>query len=324
MDTSSQNQPQIQQTIVVVGKQKSVGVAFLLAFLFGPLGLLYASVTGGIVMFLLGIVIGIFTLGLGLILIWIGSIIWAVIAAGNANKKMTTGTGLHINTNFSGQQPTQPNQSIQQASQPIEQRQLNPVIEKKQEQIIEPAKMDTTTPISAQPSFDLGQWFDKNKKSVIVAGGGVLALLLLVVAVRFVFSVDFNNSKKDTPSENTYVASQTVSTNETSSATAEITNFTNINDFFAAYKRAVGEKDINKVAEFVEFPFDQQMNMMTKSEFITNYQLSNDEIRIINETSAPKKYDSDLGYGINNEAFAITFKKNKDGYWKWVSIYYGE
>jgi hypothetical protein len=33
MDTPNQNQPQIQQTVVVIGKQKSVGVAFLLAFL---------------------------------------------------------------------------------------------------------------------------------------------------------------------------------------------------------------------------------------------------------------------------------------------------
>jgi hypothetical protein len=37
-----------QNTIIIVGKQKSVGTAFLLAFLFGPLGLLYASVLGGL------------------------------------------------------------------------------------------------------------------------------------------------------------------------------------------------------------------------------------------------------------------------------------
>src|ERR1700690_4097288 len=117
MDTLNQNQPQnappqIQQTVVIVGKQKSVGVAFLLAFLFGPLGLLYASVVGGVVMFLIGILIAIVTFGFGIIFVWIGCIIWAVVAAGNANKKMITGAGLNINTNFSGQQPSQPTQPI--------------------------------------------------------------------------------------------------------------------------------------------------------------------------------------------------------------------
>ncbi len=119
MDTSNQNQPQnvppqYQQTVVIVGKQKSVGVAFLLAFLFGPLGLLYASVTGGIVMFLVGILIAIVTFGFGIIFVWIGCIIWAVVAAGNANKKMISGAGLNINTNFGGQQPSPPTQPIQQ------------------------------------------------------------------------------------------------------------------------------------------------------------------------------------------------------------------
>ncbi len=72
-------------------KQKSVGVAFLLAFLFGPLGLLYASVVGGIVMFIFGILIAIVTLGFGLIIVWIGCIVWAIIAANNVNKSMVSG-----------------------------------------------------------------------------------------------------------------------------------------------------------------------------------------------------------------------------------------
>jgi len=47
---STNGQNSNQQTVVVVSDGKSVGVAFLLAFLFGPLGLLYASTTGAIVM----------------------------------------------------------------------------------------------------------------------------------------------------------------------------------------------------------------------------------------------------------------------------------
>jgi len=78
-------QPQFNQTIVL-GKQKSAGVAFLLTFLFGPLGLLYASVTGGIIMMLLGGIVGFLTLGLGLIPIWIICIIWAMISVNNSNN----------------------------------------------------------------------------------------------------------------------------------------------------------------------------------------------------------------------------------------------
>lgn len=81
------NPPQ-STTVIVVGKNKSVGVAFLLAFLFGPLGLLYASILGGIVMFLGGIILFFLIPIVGGILAWIGCIIWAVIAANQENAKM--------------------------------------------------------------------------------------------------------------------------------------------------------------------------------------------------------------------------------------------
>jgi len=74
-------------TVVVIGKSKSVGVAFLLSFLFGPLGLLYASVVGGIVMFFVGVIAFFILPVVGGILAWIGCIIWAVVAASNANNQ---------------------------------------------------------------------------------------------------------------------------------------------------------------------------------------------------------------------------------------------
>lgn len=77
-------------TIVVVNKSKSVGTAFILAFLFGPLGLLYASVGGGIVMFILSLLSFLVLPIVGLFLVWIGCIIWAVIAAQNANRNAGT------------------------------------------------------------------------------------------------------------------------------------------------------------------------------------------------------------------------------------------
>jgi hypothetical protein len=87
MEQQTQNATQ-QQTIIVIGKPKSVAVAILLTLFFGPLGLLYASVAGGIVLIILGVIIGIVTFGFGLIVVWIASIIWAVIAANNTNKKL--------------------------------------------------------------------------------------------------------------------------------------------------------------------------------------------------------------------------------------------
>ena len=83
----------VQQNIFVMGKAKSVGVAFILSFLFGPLGLLYASVIGGIVMFLINLLF-VFTFMWPLLIVsWIICIIWACIAADQANKNMVNAAG---------------------------------------------------------------------------------------------------------------------------------------------------------------------------------------------------------------------------------------
>ena len=74
------------QTRVVYVSKKSTGVAFLLTFLFGPLGLLYVSPVGGIILFIVG-VLSFFVLPIiGGIIIWIISIIWAVTAASNSGR----------------------------------------------------------------------------------------------------------------------------------------------------------------------------------------------------------------------------------------------
>jgi hypothetical protein len=105
-DMNHNNRPQdnapiaMQQNVIVMGKAKSVGVAFLLAFFFGPLGLLYASVTGGIVMFVLAIPIGIFTAGIGFFFINPICSIWAVIAANQANASLQNRAAGLINNNF--------------------------------------------------------------------------------------------------------------------------------------------------------------------------------------------------------------------------------
>ena len=76
----------IQNKVVIIGNQKSAGVAFILTFLFGPLGLFYASVTGGFVMLLVSFV-GILFFPL-LFLAWIGSIIWSVVVVSNQNSAL--------------------------------------------------------------------------------------------------------------------------------------------------------------------------------------------------------------------------------------------
>ena len=61
-------------------------MAIVLAFFFGPLGLLYASVKGAVIMFIISLVLAVLTLGVGLfIIIPMSNIICAVIAAVSVN-----------------------------------------------------------------------------------------------------------------------------------------------------------------------------------------------------------------------------------------------
>ena len=159
-----------QQTVIIVGQRKSVGIAFLLAFLFGPLGLFYASVVGGIVMFFLGILIAIVTFGFGLIFVWLACIIWAIIAANNANKKMAGGAGININTNF-GNPPTQ---------QPPIAQTINPQPQVQQQYL---------QPQAQQPKADIGEvasksinafafWVSNNKKALFIGAGSLLGFAI--------------------------------------------------------------------------------------------------------------------------------------------------
>jgi hypothetical protein len=75
------------QPIVVVST-KSPGIAILLTILFGPIGMFYSTITGAIVMLLLSIVLGILTLGLGLLITWPICILWAALAASSYNRKI--------------------------------------------------------------------------------------------------------------------------------------------------------------------------------------------------------------------------------------------
>jgi hypothetical protein len=86
--------------IVVMAPRKSVGVAFVLTWFFGPLGMLYSTVSGALIMLGVSVVgsifIGAVTFGLGLVvlwpLIWVASIIWGCVAAANQRGPSVTTT----------------------------------------------------------------------------------------------------------------------------------------------------------------------------------------------------------------------------------------
>jgi len=95
---------------IVVKPTKSVGIAILLSLLFGPIGLFYATVTGGIVMTLLPVIAfillslsaallntNLFLASFSVILIfggtyWIIAIVWAVLSVRKYNANLVAGS----------------------------------------------------------------------------------------------------------------------------------------------------------------------------------------------------------------------------------------
>jgi len=83
---STENTPRPTTTIVI--NQKSMGVALLLAFLFGPLGMLYSTITGAVIMFIISVPVVLFTAGFGLLLTIPIGMIWSVSAINSSNRKL--------------------------------------------------------------------------------------------------------------------------------------------------------------------------------------------------------------------------------------------
>ena len=67
---------------------KSVAIALVFTVLLGPLGLLYASMRGGIVMLLVGLVVISSKLLFPIILLWVICCIWAVKSVENYNQRI--------------------------------------------------------------------------------------------------------------------------------------------------------------------------------------------------------------------------------------------
>lgn len=74
--------------IIVTRPTKSVGIGLLLTFLFGPIGMLYATVWGGLLMMVVNLVVGIATFGIGLVITWPIQLIWVALSIRSYNKKL--------------------------------------------------------------------------------------------------------------------------------------------------------------------------------------------------------------------------------------------
>ena len=85
------DESQVPRPVVVVTSPKSVGIAILLTVLFGPLGMLYSTIPGAIVMAILSVIIAVVTVGLGLLLTWPICIIWSALAVSSYNKQLLAG-----------------------------------------------------------------------------------------------------------------------------------------------------------------------------------------------------------------------------------------
>ena len=78
------------QTVITV-PVKSVGVSLLLTFFFGPLGMFYSTVVGGIIMLVVSGVVFLATFGLGVFITWPICMIWGALAASAYNNKLRAG-----------------------------------------------------------------------------------------------------------------------------------------------------------------------------------------------------------------------------------------
>ena len=82
---SDENKP-VQH--IIVTSTKSVAISLLLTFFFGPLGMLYSTIWGAVIMIIMSIIVTPLTLGMGLYLVWPICMIWGALAAASYNKKL--------------------------------------------------------------------------------------------------------------------------------------------------------------------------------------------------------------------------------------------
>ncbi len=81
------NEPQKPIQVVVAKTEKNLGIAVVLAAIFGPLGLFYASIA-------VSFLVGLLTFGVGLLFTWPLCILWTYLATKRYNAKLTSASAV--------------------------------------------------------------------------------------------------------------------------------------------------------------------------------------------------------------------------------------
>ena len=87
----SDNNTNTTVNVTIAVPRKSMAIAVMLTVLFGPIGLMYASLSGGLIMLAVNVIIivaSFFTFGLAgifFLFTWAGSILWAVLAVNGSD-----------------------------------------------------------------------------------------------------------------------------------------------------------------------------------------------------------------------------------------------
>ena len=74
-----------QKTLVL--PFKNLAAALLFSVFLGPVGLLYATTVGGVIMIVLGCIVASSLLFVPMIIVWLVSCVWSVIAVNRYNKR---------------------------------------------------------------------------------------------------------------------------------------------------------------------------------------------------------------------------------------------
>lgn len=75
-------------SVVIFAEKKSMFLAVFLTLMFGPLGMLYVTVGGGIAMLVVSVLLGSLTFGIALFVLWPICVIWTYVAVRSHNKRI--------------------------------------------------------------------------------------------------------------------------------------------------------------------------------------------------------------------------------------------
>jgi hypothetical protein len=79
---------------VIVANTKSIALSLVLTFFFGPLGMLYSTIWGALVMIVLSVPLFFLTFGHAAFLVWPISMMWGAWAAHSYNQRLLRRAGL--------------------------------------------------------------------------------------------------------------------------------------------------------------------------------------------------------------------------------------